>query len=61
LKIIVRKGRHTLAPDAAPGVYDTDGKTWLRLPHRMAISVTELQLEGKKKMAIVIFSGLPVQ
>ena len=44
---------HALAPDAAPGVYDTDGKTWLRFATPDGyIRVTELQLEGKKKMAI---------
>ena len=52
---IYRAGKvvHTLAPDAAPGVYDTDGKTWLRFATPDGyIRVTELQLEGKKKMAI---------
>jgi methionyl-tRNA formyltransferase len=37
----------------APGAYDTDGKTWLRFATPDGfIRVTELQLEGKKKMAI---------
>jgi methionyl-tRNA formyltransferase len=37
----------------APGTYDTDGKTWLRFATPDGyIRVTELQLEGKKKMAV---------
>jgi methionyl-tRNA formyltransferase len=44
---------HTLASDAAPGVYDTDGKTYLRFATADGyIRVTELQLEGKKRMAV---------
>jgi methionyl-tRNA formyltransferase len=36
-----------------PGAYDTDGKTWLRFATPDGyIRVTELQLEGKKKMTI---------
>jgi methionyl-tRNA formyltransferase len=47
---------HALAPDAAPGVYDTDGKTWLRFATADGyIRVTELQLEGKKRMSITDF------
>ncbi|GGB21754.1 methionyl-tRNA formyltransferase [Puia dinghuensis] len=47
---------HTLAPDVAPGVYDTDGKTYLRFATADGyIRVTELQLEGKKKMAVTDF------
>lgn len=44
---------HALAPDVAPGVYDTDGKTYLRFATPDGhIRVTEIQLEGKKRMAI---------
>jgi len=44
---------HTLAPDAAPGVYDSDGKTYLRFATPDGyIRVTELQLEGKKRMPV---------
>jgi methionyl-tRNA formyltransferase len=44
---------HELAPDAAPGVYDTDGKSYLRFATPDGyIRVTELQLEGKKRMAV---------
>ncbi len=36
-----------------PGAYDTDGKTWLRFATPDGfIRVTELQLEGKKKMSV---------
>jgi len=57
---------HALAPDVAPGVYDTDGKTYLRFATPDGyIRVTEIQLEGKKRMAIgdflrgYRFSNLP--
>jgi methionyl-tRNA formyltransferase len=44
---------HALAPDVAPGVYDTDGKTYLRFATTDGyVRVTELQLEGKKRMAV---------
>jgi len=44
---------HTLAPDTAPGVYDSDGKTYLRFATPDGyIRVTELQLEGKKRMPV---------
>ncbi|HVU93920.1 MAG TPA: methionyl-tRNA formyltransferase [Puia sp.] len=47
---------HTLAPDAAPGVYDTDGKSYLRFATKDGyIRVTELQLEGKKRMPVADF------
>lgn len=57
---------HALAPDVAPGVYDTDGKTYLRFATPDGyIRVTEIQLEGKKRMVIgdflrgYRFSNLP--
>lgn len=38
-------------PNAAPGSLDTDGKTWLRFAAADGyLYVTELQLEGKKRM-----------
>jgi methionyl-tRNA formyltransferase len=41
------------AAKPVPGAYDTDGKTWLRFATPDGyIRVTELQLEGKKKMSI---------
>jgi len=44
---------HALAPDVAPGVYDTDGKTYLRFATTDGyVRVTELQMEGKKRMAV---------
>jgi methionyl-tRNA formyltransferase len=44
---------HALAPDAAPGVYDSDGRTYLRFAASDGyIRVTELQLEGKKRMPV---------
>ena len=47
---------HVLAPDPAPGVYDTDGKSYLRFTTTDGyIRVTELQLEGKKRMAVADF------
>lgn len=47
------KEMHVLAPDVAPGVYDTDGKTFLRFATQDGyIRVTEIQLEGRKKMGI---------
>jgi methionyl-tRNA formyltransferase len=50
------KAVHALAPDAAPGVYDTDGKTYLRFATVDGyIRVTELQLEGKKRMSVTDF------
>jgi len=40
-------------PEPARGSYDTDGKTWMRFTTPDGyIRVTELQLEGKKKMSI---------
>jgi methionyl-tRNA formyltransferase len=50
------KAVHALAPDVAPGVYDTDGKSFLRFATPDGyIRVTELQLEGKKRMAVADF------
>jgi methionyl-tRNA formyltransferase len=47
---------HALAPDTAPGVYDTDGKTYLRFATPDGyIRPTEVQLEGKKRMPIADF------
>jgi methionyl-tRNA formyltransferase len=47
---------HALAPDVAPGVYDTDGKSYLRFATSDGyIRVTELQLEGKKRMPVADF------
>ena len=47
------KDIHVLAPDVAPGVYDTDGKTYLRFATADGyIRVTEIQLEGKKRMPV---------
>ena len=47
---------HALAPDATPGVYDTDGKSYLRFATTDGyVRVTELQLEGKKRMLIADF------
>lgn len=53
---IFRSEKEIRSPGTAPGAYDTDGKTYLRFATRDGyIRVTELQLEGKKKMAIVDF------
>jgi methionyl-tRNA formyltransferase len=59
---------HSLAPDIAPGVHDTDGKSYLRFATLDGyIRVTELQLEGKKRMSVgdflrgYRFSSLPGQ
>ena len=47
---------HVLAPDVAPGVFDTDGKSYLRCTTADGyIRVTELQLEGKKRMPVADF------
>jgi methionyl-tRNA formyltransferase len=47
------KVSHALAPDVAPGVYDTDGKSYLRFATPDGyIRVAELQLEGKKRMPV---------
>ncbi|MEO6538619.1 MAG: methionyl-tRNA formyltransferase, partial [Ferruginibacter sp.] len=43
-------------PGVAPGEFETDGKTFLQFACRNGfISITELQLEGKKKMNIADF------
>ena len=43
-------------PTAPAGTHDTDGKTWLRWATPDGyVRATELQLEGKKKMAITDF------
>jgi len=47
---------HALAPDVAPGVYDTDGRSYLRFGTKDGyIRVTDLQLEGKKRMKVADF------
>jgi methionyl-tRNA formyltransferase len=55
---IYRAEKELRVPAAAiaPGVYDTDGKTYLRFATPDGyIRVTELQLEGKKKMSVEDF------
>ena len=52
---IFRSEKELHPPGAShlPGAYDTDGKTWMRFATSDGyIRVTELQLEGKKKMTI---------
>ena len=50
------KAVHALAPDVAPGVFDTDGKSYLRFATVDGyIRVTEMQLEGKKRMPVADF------
>src|SRR6202041_564631 len=53
LKIFLSEKEPVESPTAAPGAHDTDGKTYLRFATPDGyIRVTELQLEGKKKMSI---------
>jgi methionyl-tRNA formyltransferase len=48
---IYRATKELTAPAIAPGTHETDGKTWLRFAASDGyIYVTELQLEGKKRM-----------
>jgi methionyl-tRNA formyltransferase len=55
IKIFSASIDHEL-PDAAPGTYDTDHKTYLRFAAADAwVSVLELQQEGKKRMNITDF------
>ena len=43
-------------PDKQPGVYDTDGKSYLRIAAQDGwLYIDELQHEGKKRMDIVAF------
>jgi methionyl-tRNA formyltransferase len=52
LKIYRAEKEPVESPTAAPGAYDTDGRTYLRFATPDGyIRVTELQLEGKKKMS----------
>ena len=50
---VFRSEKELRPPGTAPGTLDTDGKTYLRFAAPDGyIRITELQLEGKKKMAI---------
>ena len=50
---IYRSEKETKTPSAPPGTYDTDGKTYLRWATPDGyVRVTELQIEGKKKMVV---------
>lgn len=43
-------------PDVPPGQFQTDGKTWMKFACANGwISITELQLEGKKRMPVQDF------
>ena len=53
---IYRSAIESVRPATPPGTHDTDGRTWLRWATPDGyIRVIELQLEGKKKMAIADF------
>ena len=53
---IYRAEKIIQAPSTAPGNFETDGKTYLHFACRDGyINITELQLEGKKKMAVEDF------
>jgi methionyl-tRNA formyltransferase len=53
LKIYRAEKETVESPTAAPGAHDTDGRTYLRFATSDGyIRATEIQLEGKKKMAI---------
>jgi methionyl-tRNA formyltransferase len=53
---IYRSEKEPGSPAAEPGKYETDGKTWLRFAAPDGyIRVTELQLEGKKRMSVEDF------
>jgi methionyl-tRNA formyltransferase len=50
---VFRSEKELRSPGTVPGTHDTDGKTYLRFATPDGyIRITELQLEGKKKMAI---------
>jgi methionyl-tRNA formyltransferase len=53
---IFRSEKEPRPPGTAPGTHDTDGKTYLRFATADGyIRITDLQLEGKKKMAVEDF------
>ena len=53
---VFRSEKELRPPGTAPGTHDTDGKTYLRFATPDGyIRITELQLEGKKKMEVVEF------
>jgi methionyl-tRNA formyltransferase len=53
---IYRSEKEAKSPSVPPGTYDTDGKTYLRWATPDGyVRVTELQLEGKKKMVVSDF------
>ena len=53
---VFRSEKELRPPGTAPGTHDTDGKTYLRFATPDgSIRITELQLEGKKKMEVVEF------
>jgi methionyl-tRNA formyltransferase len=55
LKIFFAKKLHT-TPNIPPGQFETDGKTYLRFAAADGyIDITDLQLEGKKRMPVVDF------
>ena len=50
---VFRSEKELRPPGTAPGTHDTDGKTYLRFATPDgSIRITELQLEGKKKMSV---------
>jgi methionyl-tRNA formyltransferase len=55
-KIYSSEKENNQPPSIAPGLYETDQKTWLRFAARDGyIRVNELQLEGKKRMKVEDF------
>ncbi|MDF2385174.1 methionyl-tRNA formyltransferase [Nostoc ellipsosporum NOK] len=53
---IYRSGKQLEKPSHAPGTYDTDGRTYLRFACNDGyVQVKELQLEGKKRIAVEEF------
>lgn len=53
---LFKGSKHLSAPVISPGEYETDGKTYLRFAAADGyITVTELQLEGKKRMSVEDF------